>query len=211
METAIDDLEWRYATKKFDPTRKLDIKTLETLLEVVRLSPSSYGLQPTKVLVVNQPELRNQLVQAAFGQKQVAEASHLLVLCSPQHLDESLIQSYVERIAAVREQSVESLSGFQNMLINFSNSKTQGELSEWMKKQNYIILGHLMQVCAQLRIDATPMEGFNAAEFDRILGLTERGLKTDLVLPVGYRHLEDPYLSRKKVRRERAQIVEIIE
>lgn len=210
-QNPIDDLNWRYATKRFDPTKIIDETTLNTLLEVIRMAPSSYGLQPTKVLVVKNPEIRTQLVSAAYGQQQVADASHLLVLCSHTNLSEALIHSFIAKVAEVREQDLQSLAGFEKMLLNFAEKNSPEMLSVWMKKQNYIVLGHLLQVCAQMRIDSTPMEGFNAKEFDRILNLEERGLKTDLVVPIGNRHPEDPYLHKKKVRRTLKDIVEIID
>ena len=210
MHSIIDDLNWRYATKKFDPSKKIEEGTVNIILEALRLAPSSYGLQPTKILVIKNPELRSQLVEAAYGQKQVEEASHLLVLASYHELSPELIHSFIEEVATTRNQSRESLTGFETMLLNYANAKDTNFLSDWMKRQNYIVLGHLMQICAQLRIDATPMEGVNYGKFDELLELGSKNLKTDLVIPIGYRHEEDAYLQRKKVRRKFHDVVEFI-
>ncbi len=210
MHSIIDDLNWRYATKKFDPSKKIEEGTVNIILEALRLAPSSYGLQPTKILVIENPELRSKLVDAAYGQKQVEEASHLLVLTSYRELSVELIHSFISEVAVTRNQERESLSGFETMLLNYANTRDSDFLSEWMKRQNYIVLGHLMQICAQLRIDATPMEGFDHAQFDQLLSLESKNLKTDLVIPIGYRHDMDPQLQRKKVRRKFHDVVEFI-
>lgn len=210
MQSILEDLKWRYATKKFDPEKKISESELNTILEAIRLAPSSYGLQPTKVMVIKDPEIREKLFDASYGQRQVVDASHLIVLTSFRELHPVIIHSYLDVVAETRQQNREDLKGFENMLINFSQAKDRNHLSEWMKKQNYIVLGHLLQICAQLRIDTTPMEGFNADRYDQILDLEERNLKTDLVIPIGYRDHSDQYLQRKKVRRPFNDIVEFL-
>lgn len=209
MQQILNDLNWRYATKKFNPKAKLKESDVELILESLRLAPSSMGLQPTKVLLIKDQDLREQLVHAAHGQRQVAEASHLLVLVSHTAISDDLVNDFLNTVASERNVSRDSLLGFETMIRNFAKSRTDEEISAWTKNQNYIVLGHLMQICAQLRIDSTPMEGFSAAQFDEILGLKERGLKTDLVIPIGYRDEEDPYLQRKKVRRPFDEVVEV--
>ena len=137
------------------------------------------------------------------------EASHLLVLVSHTTISDDLVNDFLDTVASERKLSRDSLIGFETMIRNFARSRSPEEISAWMKNQNYIVLGHLMQICAQLRIDSTPMEGFSADQFDEILGLKERGLKTDLVVPIGYRDESDPYLQRKKVRRAFSEVVEV--
>ena len=209
MQQILDDLNWRYATKKFNPEAKLKESDVELILESLRLTPSSMGLQPTKILVIKDQTLREQLVTAANGQRQVMEASHLLVLVSHTTISDDLVNDFLDTVASERKLSRDSLIGFETMIRNFARSRSPEEISAWMKNQNYIVLGHLMQICAQLRIDSTPMEGFSADQFDEILGLKERGLKTDLVVPIGYRDESDPYLQRKKVRRAFSEVVEV--
>lgn len=210
MHQIIQDLNWRYATKKFDPEKKISQQDLEVLMESLRLVPTSYGLQPLKFLLVEDKSIREKLVSASFNQKQVAEASHLIVICSFRELKEDDVDLYMETIAETREQNLESLANFKTNLLKFARNKEETALQEWMDRQAYIALGQLLHTCAALKIDATPMEGFKPEEYDDILGLKERNLKSVLVCPVGYRHPDDPNLNRKKVRKSISNLFEII-
>lgn len=206
IKNPIDDLKWRYATKMFDATRKLTTEDFNALKQSLALVPTSYGLQPYKVVIVENPETREALVQASHGQRQVADASHLFVLCSYNSLKVEHVDEYIKRIATTRDVSMESLDGFSNMIKRTSLSWPIEEQQIWAQKQTYIALGQLLHTCASLRIDATPMEGFKADEVSEILGLEEHNLYPTLLIPVGYRHEEDPNQYRKKVRKTESEL-----
>lgn len=196
----ISALQWRYATKQFDTSKKIDDQTLETLIQSLRLAPSSFGLQPWSFVIVSDPEKRWQLLEHARGQKQITEASHLIVLCRKINVDEDLVQSYISDTAQTRGVSVESLDGFKGMLSGFVQQKDASELATRASKQIYIALGFLLETAALLQIDACPMEWFNPAKFDEILGLEQLGLASVVACPVGYRSAEDKYAQTAKVR-----------
>ena len=189
MSTIVENLNWRYACKKFDPEKKLTDDQVNTLLDVLRLTPSSYGLQPWKFVIVENKDLREKLVGASWNQKQVAEASHLIVLCSPKKIDEAFIDSYLKDQANTRGQDIESLAGFKKMLMSIANKSPEDQY-KWAKNQVYIALGSLMTACAELRIDSCPMEGFSPEDVDQILGL-EANEHSCVLLTVGYRAADD--------------------
>lgn len=196
----ISALQWRYATKQFDASKKIDDQTLQTLIESLRLAPSSFGLQPRSFVIVENPAVRGQLVEHARGQKQVVDASHLIVLCRKINVDEDLVQSYIADTAQTRGVSVESLDGFKNMLSGFVQQKDASQLATRASKQIYIALGFLLETAALLQIDACPMEWFNPAKFDEILGLEKLWLASVVACPLGYRSIEDTYAQTAKVR-----------
>ena len=202
----IDSLNWRYATKKFDVTKKLTSEQLDVLLEALNLTPTSVGLQLQNVVVVENKELREQLLPVSMGQKQVVDASHLLVLCSETTLSEDRIDQYLERNAQVRDVTIESLDKFKNMVM-FWVDKVGDHAQEWIDKQVYIALGNLLTAAAIMKVDACPMEGFEADKYIEILGLREKGLKPVIVVPIGFRSEEDFMLNLKKVRKELSDFV----
>lgn len=210
MNEIIKDLNWRYATKKFDPTKKISSDNLNVILESLRLTPSSYGLQPYKFLLVENSELREELTGASYNQEQVKDASHLIVMCAYRELKLEHVYNYMGRIASARNVDKETLDGFSNMIQNTSLKMELSKQKGWMESQVYIALGQLMHTCANLKIDATPMEGFNAAEYDRILNLEAQNLHATLVCPIGYRHEDDFTQSRAKVRKSIDEIIDII-
>jgi len=194
------DLNWRYATKKFDPSKKISKQEFDQLLEVLRFSPSSFGLQPWKFVVVRDPELRKKLRPHAWDQSQVTEADALIVFCTLQNMDEGYIRHFTERIADVRGVSKESLAGQEQMMIASIKSKGPELVSQWMKNQVHIALGVLLNECAHRKIDACPMEGFDPKKFDEILELSQEGLETVVLCAVGYRAVDDKYSMLRKVR-----------
>jgi nitroreductase len=210
MSTILENLNWRYATKKFDATKKVSLENLETLTEVLRLTPSSYGLQPLKFLVIENPAIRAKLFEKSYGQAQVVDASHLIVMCAFNDVDDSHVEDYVQNIATVRELPVEQLAGFgQYMKQNLGYmDATQKKL--WASKQAYIALGQFLHACADLKIDATPMEGFQPEGYDEVLGLKEKNLHAVLVCPIGYRSEEDQNQHLKKVRKAKSDIIEFV-
>ena len=207
----IEDLEWRYACKKFDPSKKLSEEEINALLESLRLTASSYGLQPWKFLLVNNSPLREELTAAAFGQSQVKEASHLIVLCGKINVDEGHVDGFLKSIVEAREVELESLEKFRNMLMKMVVNKSDDFKKPWTKNQIYIAMGTLLTVCAHLRIDSCPMEGFRPNEVDRVLGLKEKGLKPILLCPVGHRASDDTYTTRLKARFPKEEVIEVID
>jgi len=202
-----DYLNWRYATKQFDPLKKISMTEFDELLEVLRLSPSSFGLQPWKFVVVQDQVLRKEIRKHAWDQAQVTDASHLIILCSLKTMDEAYIKNCVHDIARVRSLPMDSLAGYEQMMVSIVKTKSQDELSNWMKRQVYIALGMLLSACAQKRIDSCPMEGFNPKKVDEILGLDKQAIESVVLCPVGYRSQEDQYASLKKVRFQKNEIL----
>ena len=203
----IDALNWRYATKKFDSAKKISEKDLNELLESARLSASSFGLQPWKFVVVEDKNLREKLKGEGFGQPQITDASHLIVLCSIRNLDEKYIKKYIEHVAKIRGISVDALKGSEDMMVGFAKQLGKQAMLEWTKKQTYIALGTLLSACALKKIDASPMEGFNPEKFDEILGLEKLGLASAVLCAVGYRSEKDETQHQKKIRFDMKDIV----
>lgn len=207
---AIEDLNWRYATKKFDPTKKISDTELQTLLEVLRLSPSSYGLQPLKFLIVENKELREKLKEKSWGQPQVTDASHFIILCSYIDIHDEHIDKHIENTALTREGDPANFVGYSNFMKASINKLSPEEKKVWNSKQAYIALGHLLHSCAQMRIDSVPMEGFEADGYDEILNLKAQNLHAVLACPIGYRSDEDTNQHLKKVRKEHNDLFEFI-
>ena len=201
MKNAPDPLHWRYAVKKFDPARPLPEGQVDLLKEAFNLTATSFGLQPIRLLVIRHPELQEQLVGHTYGQRQVAEASHLLVICVETKIDPAFIEAYYERVRDLRGTSEQILEPYKKALVERFKKMTPDEIRAWAVNQAYLALGNLLTVCAYERIDSCPMEGFLPAGYDRVLGLSEQGLEAVLVLPVGYRAKDDMFSDFKKVRR----------
>lgn len=199
--TTIEALNWRYATKNFDATRKLNSAQLELLKQAFNLTPTSYGLQPLKMVIIGSKELKDALLPHSYGQKQVQQASHLLVLCIERIIDRGFITRYFERVREVRSTPESILKPYREFLWSFFEKKSEGEIREWATRQVYLALGNLLTVCALEGIDSCPMEGFEPEAYDRILGLEQEGLRSVLVLPVGFRAEDDFFASLEKVRR----------
>ena len=206
----IDDLNWRYATKKYDSEKKISAKDFEIICESLRLVPSSYGLQPVKYIVVNDKSMREKLLPLAYNQPQITDASHLIVICSYRNISPKIVAEHLTLMSEVRSIPLEDLSKFgENMNASFAKLSAE-ELCEWTAKQAYISLGHIMHTCANLRIDATPMEGFDKAAFDEALNLTSNNLQSVLLLALGYRSPEDKLSNLPKVRKPMSEIIEIV-
>ena len=201
MSHLLESLNWRYATKQYDATKKINIADLETLLEATRLSVSSYGLQPYKVLIVENPELRAQLRAVAWNQSAITDASHLFIFAVEKNLGDKQVQAYMENISQTRGIPVEALQGFSGMIHNAIDGLDENAKQNWAKKQAYIALSTFINTAAYLKLDATPKEGFDAQKFDEILGLDALGLTSAVVATVGYRHEEDAAQHYKKVRK----------
>lgn len=206
MTTLLESMHWRYATKKYDTSKKVSASDIETLKQAIQLSVSSMGLQPYKVLIVENPELREQLKAAAFGQSAITDASHLIVFAHERNVGSSQIEAYMKNISETRGVPIDSLDGFSTSIHNFVGMLSEEQRNDWAKKQAYIALSTLINTAAFLKIDATPMEGFNASEFDSILKLNERGLGTAVVAAIGYRHEADTTQHFKKVRKSTKEL-----
>ena len=202
----LEVLNWRYATKKFDPAGIVPDEELSDLLDAVRLSPSSYGLQPYKVLVIRDEEIRERLRPACWDQSQITDASHVLVLASKTDFSEDLIDSYVDEVSATRGVSRENLNGYADFMKSKLLHLPSETKAEWTARQAYIALGNLLSAAAVLKIDACPMEGFDPQQVDEILDLKKEGLTASVIVPIGYRSDKDPSRLNKKVRRPESEL-----
>ena len=204
----INQLNWRYATKQFDAQRKIPAEDWAALEQALLLTPSSYGLQPWKFIVVKDPAARERLVSASWGQRQVADASHLVVFAVKNHLTEKDIENYINRIAQIRGVPGKSLEGFRDMMVgSIVNGMDASQQKAWATRQAYIALGNFLNSAALLGIDACPMEGIESEKYDAILGLDRQGLSTVVAVAAGYRRADDAYASLKKVRFPREQVL----
>ncbi|NDI98986.1 NAD(P)H-dependent oxidoreductase [Flavobacterium sp. LaA7.5] len=201
MNNYIENLKWRYATKKYDAEKKVSDDDLKTLKEAVRLSVSSMGLQPYKVLVITDPEVRQKLKPAAYNQNGITDASHIFVFANEVNVGKKHIDAYVDNIITTRGITKENIAPFISSMENFVGTLNDTDKKFWTAKQAYLAMSSLIIAAAVLKIDATPMEGFDKAEFNKILGLDEMGLNAAVVATVGYRHKEDAFQHMKKVRK----------
>ena len=196
----IDALNWRYATKKYDSSKMVAESDLNTILEAGRLAPHSFGIDGYKMIVVSNPEVKARLMPAAYGQPQLVDAPHIVVLARRTDGAGPLKQELVEHTAKVRNVEIDSLSSFSEML-DMSVTHDETLLANWLTSQVYINLGFMLEAAAQLGVDTTPMEGFDRAQFDEILGLKDMNLASVVVLAIGHRSDDDQYASYPKVRR----------
>lgn len=200
MTNSLKNLNWRYATKAYDTTKKLTEEQRELIKEALRLAPSSFGLQPYKFIHVTDPAIRAQLRAAAWNQQQITDASDLFVLAALRTIDEAYIDKYFALTAQTHNVPVESLKDYREMIVGSVMGKPEADRLEWMKHQTYIPLGMALAVAAENEIDTTPMEGFDPAAFDTILGLGALNLTACLVLAAGFRSTEDAHQNEAKVR-----------
>ncbi|HJU83146.1 MAG TPA: NAD(P)H-dependent oxidoreductase [Holophagaceae bacterium] len=204
----VDQLNWRYATKRFDPARKIDPATWSALEEALVLTPSSYGLQPYRFIEVRDPGLRARLRPASWGQSQIEEASHLVVFAIKKDMGEAHIDHYLDRIAKVRGVARESLAGFRAMMVkNLVESPAAAQIDQWAARQAYIALGNFMTAAAMLGVDTCPIEGLDPAAYDQILGLEDYA--TVCVCAAGYRSEGDKYADLPKVRFPEAELIQV--
>ncbi|WP_299674887.1 NAD(P)H-dependent oxidoreductase [uncultured Tenacibaculum sp.] len=206
MSTTIESLKWRYAVKKFDDNKYISDEQIQTIKEAFNLTATSYGLQPVTLVVIKNKELQKQLVEHSWNQQQVAQASHVLVLCVPKEQTTKDVENYFKLVKNIRNTPDEILNPFKDYLIDSFSKKTQEELLTWNKNQAYITLGNLLTVCALEKIDSCPMEGFIPEKYDEILKLNEKNLQSVLVLPLGFRAEDDYMKDLKKVRKNIDQV-----
>lgn len=203
----IEKLKWRYAVKKFDTRRKLTNDQLAYLLEAINLAPTSYGLQPFKVLLVEDKAIREKLKAQAWGQGQVTDASQLIIFAAQTQLSAKDVDAFVANISKTRNIPVEALAEYEGMMKNTIQSRTPEQLTQWAARQAYIALGFLLSAAASANIDACPMEGFSNEAFDDLLGLKEKGLTSVVMATVGYRSEDDGYQNLAKVRKPLEEII----
>jgi nitroreductase len=197
----VSALKWRYAVKKFDSTKKLSTEQWAALEETLILSPSSFGLQPWRFLVVTNPELRKQLTPASWGQSQISDCSHLVVFAQRTSMSTAEVDRFVDSMVSVRGVARDSLTEYRGMMVGFINSMNADAVKNWTAKQCYIALGNLMTAAAVLGVDVCPMEGIDPAKYNEILDVPKLGAYSTLVVAaVGFRSEQDGYAKAKKVR-----------
>ena len=205
----LTQLNWRYATKKFDPTRKIPQGTWVTLEQVLVLSPSSYGLQPWRFIIVRDPHLRITLRPLTMDQPQLTDCSHFVVFARKNTMTEADVEKLVDRTTEVRDLPRGALRGYHDLMVG---DIVKGPRSQWVKewtaRQTYIALGNLLTAAALLGVDACPMEGLDPASYDEVLGLTAKGYSTVCACALGYRAANDPYAAANKVRYEFSEVSE---
>ncbi|WP_319480218.1 NAD(P)H-dependent oxidoreductase [uncultured Draconibacterium sp.] len=197
----IKNLEWRYATKKFDPEKKIGTYELDKLKRAIQLSVSSYGLQFYKVLIIEDLEIRKQLKPVSWDQNQITDASHLFVFCNYNKVKKEDIDAFIRLTANTRNIDYNDLRGYGDFIETKLNEKTKAQLTNWLERQPYLALSTLLMACAELGIDACPMEGFEPEKYNEILGLKEKGLNACVIASVGYRHESDRSQHLSKVRK----------
>ncbi|NAS29649.1 NAD(P)H-dependent oxidoreductase [Flavobacteriaceae bacterium R38] len=210
MNNYIESLQWRYATKKFDASKKISEEDLNALKEVIRLSASSYGLQPYKVLIIENDDIRKQLQPVSWGQSQIVDASHLIIFCNEINVNDDLIDNYLENVSNTRGVAIEELKDYGDFMKSKITPLTSDAKINWAAKQTYIALGNLLSAAAQLKIDTCPIEGFEPDKYDEILGLKEQGLKSTVAAAIGYRSSEDKTQFFAKVRKSTQELFNTI-
>ena len=201
MNETTSALGWRYATKRFISNKKIPSEALQKILESARLAPSSYGLQPYHLFVIEDSGLREKLRLASWDQPQITECSHLVVIQARKKIDAAYIGSYIDLVSKTRDIPVDALRDFRNaMLGTVGKNPESPEIQEWAKRQSYIALGFLLLTAAQLQVDACPMEGVEGPKYDDILGTAGSEFQTVAVAALGYRSPEDETQAYKKVR-----------
>lgn len=207
----IDKLAWRYATKEFDADRKLSSSQINQLAESLRLSASSFGLQPWTFFIISNEEVKQQMLTHSWNQKQVIDCSHQIVFCAVKDFGDEGVDKFIQSTALIRNQKLEDLDGYSKMMKGFLSRKSKEDVLEWTKNQVYIALGSFLTTCAELGVDACPMEGIVPAEYDKILDLENMGLTTVVACPVGFRSSKDKYAELAKVRYPLEDVVKFID
>jgi nitroreductase len=200
-DALLTQLRWRYATKQFDPAKKISADVWAALEQALVLTPSSFGLQPWKFVVVTDPAVKEALVAVSWNQKQPSECSHHVVFATRTSLGETEVDEFVDSIVGTRGVTRDSLSGYRGVMAGFAaRIAKEGWVKEWATRQVYIALGNFMTSCAALGVDSCPMEGIAADQYDKILGLEGTGFATVVACAAGYRAATDKYAAAAKVR-----------
>lgn len=206
----LEDLKWRYATKKFDHKKEVGTEEINIIKQSIQLAATSYGLQLFKVIEVKDKAIRQKLLPASWNQKQVTEASHLFVFCNYVDVEDINVDAYMQLKADIQGLKIEDLKGYANFIKETLSAISIEKKQVWMAKQTYIALTNAMTACAALKIDSTPMEGFSPKSYSDILNLESKGLQASVVLAIGYRSEEDKTQYSKKVRKPIKELFETI-
>lgn len=205
-EDILKSRKWRYATKTFDSSRKVSDQDMKTLLEAIRLSASSYGLQPYHVFVITDQELKSKLRPISWNQSQLEDASHILVFANKPDFGTELVDEYIHNVSNTRSIDVDNLKQYSDFMKSKLMDLSPQDKLNWTARQAYIALGNALQAAAELEIDSTPMEGIEYEKYDEILGLRAKGLTTTVVLALGYRSEEDTTQHLAKVRKSKEEL-----
>lgn len=206
----IDNLKWRYATKEYDTSKKVNESDLNLIKEAIQLTATSYGLQLFKVLDVRDKAIREKLKEASWGQSQITDSSHLLVFCNYADATDEHVDEYINNKAEAQGIDSTALQGYGDFMKSSIKNFPVDHRQIWNSKQTYIALGKAMTACAELKIDSTPMEGFDVSAYNEILGLEEKGLQASVVLAVGYRSEDDTTQHAQKVRKSIDDLFELV-
>ena len=210
-ENLLKSLTWRYATKVFDPAKKIPDDVWETLKQALVLTPTSYGLQPYRFLLINDPAKRAELLPHSWNQRQVVDASHYIVFAASTKVTEADVDKLINHSSRTRNIPAESLGAYRGMMLgDLVNGPRSKIAHEWATRQAYIALGNLLTSTAVLGVDACPMEGFVPAEYDRVLGLKNSGYATVVCCALGYRSANDKYAKLAKVRYEQGELIHVV-
>jgi len=207
MNNILDALEWRYAVKKFDDKASLTEQQILEVKKVFNLSASSYGLQPYKMIVVQNPELKEKLVPASFGQQQISQSAAILVFAVRTDFGMDYIDQFFKDMSTKRQIPLENLERYKNFMKGSFANKSEDEISSWATKQVYLTMGHMLASLAALQIDACPMEGLDPQAYDKILDLDAKQLKTIVAMPIGMRAPDDASATALKVRKDLSDII----
>jgi nitroreductase len=209
MQQITEALNWRYATKKFDTTKKVSGENIQLLKDAMQLSASSFGLQPYKIIMVEDAELRAKLLPASWNQTQVTDASHLFVFAVENTIDDAYVAAYFENLSTTRNIAIDgAILEYKNMMTGSIQRMDEATKKNWAAKQAYLAMGNLLYTASLLKIDVTPMEGFVPEQYDEILGFAKKGISSVLVAAIGYRHSDDYFQHLKKVRKPAEQLFE---
>ncbi len=204
----LEQAKWRYATKKFDPSKKVDQKLVDQIVEAARLAPTSSGLQPFRVIVITNEEIKKQIVPLAWGQQQIADCSHLLVFAAWDNYTEERIDHIYGITTGAREQPVDRYKDYTDRLKSMYLPRQVDENFVHTARQSYIAFAYAIAMAAELKVDATPMEGFDNEALDKLLHLHEKGLKSVTLLPLGYRdEVNDWLVNMKKARHPQSEFI----
>ncbi len=206
----IKSLNWRYATKKFDSSKKVSDTDIAFIEESTRLSASSYGFQPYIILKIENPEIKKQLLPLSWNQTQIVDAPHLYVLCSYLDFTNEMVDEYIQKKAIIQNTPLENLEAYKGFIKGKLKEKSKEEISHWTAKQTYIALANMLTACGELNIDSCPMEGFEPEGYNKLLGLQEKGLTATAVMALGYHAEDDHNFDKIKVRKSKEELFQII-
>ncbi len=205
-------LQWRYATKAYDKQKKISAEQWGMLKNALQLAPSSYGLQPWKFMIIQNPSLRSELRKVSWDQAIVEDCSHYVVFCTLKEMSAEHIQKHIQRTAQVRNIDPSQLEGYkQFMMKKLLEEKSKSEHLEWNRRQAYIAMGFLLETAALIQVDATPIEGLEPAKYDEILKLNKTPYASVAAVALGFRSPEDKYQQMAKSRFALDEVIQVID